>query len=64
MSNQSQKYIKNAIAASDKISTVLKNTPKQYADRKTQYMADRARKFDSNRAYLASDYFNADVQGF
>lgn len=63
MSNQSQKYIKNAIAASNKMSTVLKNTPKQYADRKTQYMADRVRKFDSNRAYLASDYFNAEVQG-
>ena len=39
------------------------NTPSEYATRQTQYLNGRNKKFSQNRAYLASDYVIADVQG-
>ena len=63
MSKKSQKYVKDAIAFIGRGVSVPQNTPEEYASRQRQYMAGRSRAFDSHRAYLASDYFNADVQG-
>lgn len=39
------------------------NSPVQYADRHTQYMADRSARFIEKRAYLSTDYVEAQVQG-
>lgn len=63
MSKKSQKYVKDATAFIGRGVSVPQNTPEEYASRQRQYMAGRSRAFDSYRAYLASDYFNADVQG-
>lgn len=60
--NDSQKYIQNLIFGNDG-DKVVQNTPIQYATRQKQYLADRNKRFVANRAYLATDYFEAQVQG-
>lgn len=61
-SNDSNKYIKNvsAFVGGYGIGT---NKPTQYNDRKTHGMLGRTAMFDSNRAYLSTDYVEAEVQG-
>lgn len=60
--NDSQKYIKNLIFGNDG-SKVVQNTPSQYDTRQKQYLSKRTEKFVNERAYLATDYCQADVQG-
>lgn len=60
--NDSQKYIKNLIFDNDGLK-VVQNTPTQYASRQKQYLAERTIKFTSSRAYLSSDYCQAEIQG-
>lgn len=60
--NDSQKYIKNLIFGSDG-SNVVRNTPSQYNTRQKQYLAERTTRYTAERAYLASDYVQADIQG-
>lgn len=60
--NDSQKYIKNLIFGSDG-SNVVRNTPSQYNNRQKQYLAERTTRYTAERAYLASDYVQADIQG-
>lgn len=60
--NDSQKYIKNLIFGSDG-SNVVRNTPSQYNTRQKQYLAERTIRYTAERAYLASDYVQADIQG-
>lgn len=59
----SKQYIKMVSAFNGSGIFKPNNTPMQYKDRKTQYMAERTATFDACRAYLATDYVNADVQG-
>lgn len=62
--NDSKKYIKSVAAFNGGgAMRTAQNTPTQYASRQAQYMAGRTAVFDANRAYLATDYVNADVQG-
>ena len=58
----SNKYIKN-VSAFHYGNIHNGNTPAQYKDRHKQYMAERTAMFDANRAYLSTDYVNAEVQG-
>lgn len=60
--NNSQQFI-NGIANFGTRSMTTKNTPTQYVTREKQYLADRTEKFAQNRAYLATDYVTAMVQG-
>ena len=60
--NDSQKYIKNLIFGNDG-SKVVQNTPSQYNTRQKQYLSKRTEKFANERAYLATDYCQAEVQG-
>lgn len=60
--NGSQKYIKNLIFENNG-TTVVQNTPVQYKDRQKQYLSNRTKKFADQRAYLSSDFVQADVQG-
>lgn len=60
--NDSQKYIKNLIFSVDG-SKVANNTPNEYNSRQKSYLADRTARYASQRAYLSSDYVEADVQG-
>lgn len=60
--NDSEKYIKS-VSMFNGGGVRMSNVPKQYEDRKRQYMAERNAMFDSQRSYLATDYMNADVQG-
>lgn len=59
----SNKYIKSVSAFNGGGNYKPTNTPTQYKDRQTQYMAGRTATFDANRAYLSTDYVNAEVQG-
>lgn len=61
--NNSSNYINSARRRFGVGLPIAKNTPKQYATRQKQYMASRSELFENSRAYLASDYFNAEVQG-
>nr|DAF90864.1 MAG TPA: head closure knob [Siphoviridae sp. ctnMR5] len=64
MSNNSKRYIQTSIAYDGKsILGKPTNAPIEYADRRYQYLSDRTRLFDTQRAYLSSDYFRASVQG-
>lgn len=58
----SQKYIKNLIFGGDGLKTA-QNTPTQYNSRQKQYLTDRTARYAAERAYLASDYVQADIQG-
>lgn len=60
--NDSQKYIKNLIFGNDG-AKVVQNTPTQYNSRRKQYLADRTARYTAERAYLSSDYVQADIQG-
>ena len=60
--NQSEKYVRDAALLSN-ASGAPTNAPPQYADRQTQYFVERNRSFVEERAYLASDYVKAKVQG-
>ena len=59
----SEQYIKNAAAFAQPSGGIRTNAPSQYAGRQKQYLAERSALFDAERAYLSSDYVNADVQG-
>lgn len=59
----SNKYIKSVSAFNGGGSYIPNNVPTQYNDRETRYMEDRASKFDAYRAYLSTDYVNAEAQG-
>lgn len=59
----SKQYIKSVSAFNGGGSFKPNNTPTQYKDRQTQYMAGRTATFDAYRAYLSTDYVNAEVQG-
>lgn len=59
----SEKYIKIAKAGANEFVTSAANTPAQYVSRQRQYMAGRTRLFANKRAYLSTDFVNADVQG-
>lgn len=61
--NDSQKFLRGVMGFNGIVDVVPSNTPSQYTDRKTQYMAGRAKKFDHARAYLSTDYVEALVQG-
>lgn len=61
--NNSEKYIKSVTAFSGGGIGQPMNTPTQYASRERRYMAERTAMFDSNRAYLSTDYMSASVQG-
>ena len=63
MSNKSENYINASKKFFGMGKPVGTNTPTQYASRQKQYMAKRSIVFDNQRAYLSSDYFNAEVQG-
>lgn len=56
-------YIKSVSAFNEGGRNEPQNEPLQYKDRQTQYMAERTATFDSYRAYLSTDYVNAEVQG-
>lgn len=60
--NDSQKHIKNLIFGNDG-SKVVQNTPSQYDTRQKQYLSKRTERFVNERAYLATDYCQAEVQG-
>lgn len=60
MSNQTEKYIRTSISNYGNISG---NTPNEFKSRNKRYLADRNKRFNSERAYLSSDYVKADVQG-
>lgn len=61
--NESEKYIKNSVAISPFYPARASNTPEQYGSRQKQYMKEQSRSFAEERAYLASDYVSARVQG-
>lgn len=64
MANQSEKYISQTIAFGDNTSFVPEsNSPSQYKSRQRQYLANRTSLFNATRAYLATDYVEANVQG-
>lgn len=63
MGNNSEKFVYKSIAFNGCRRKVATNTPTQYNDRQHQYMASRTEKFYAERAYLATDYVIADVQG-
>lgn len=58
----SKQYIKSVSAFNGGVNLPT-NAPTQYKERHTQYMAGRTATFDANRAYLSTNYINADVQG-
>lgn len=61
--SETNKYIRNiSIMGNDNV-PVSGNSPSEYASRQTPYLANRTRLFNSQRAYLASDYVTANVQG-
>lgn len=64
MAKSAEKLIQNIqrLANSAGLSAPM-NTPSEYATRQTQYLNGRNKKFSQSRAYLASDYVIADVQG-
>lgn len=59
----SKQYIKSVSAFNGVGNCKPNNTPTQYKDRQAQYMAGRTATFDAYRAYLSTDYVNAEVQG-
>ena len=63
MANKSQKFIKNAAAAIPCFSAPCGNSPAEYGSMQKQYLSERSKAFAAERAYLASDYVEADVQG-
>lgn len=65
VANQSEKYLQNVIKQSGGTVGGMPpgNTPIQYANRQHQYYARRTTQFIKARAYLSSDFVQADVQG-
>lgn len=61
--NDSEKYIRAAVSSLPSAYAAQTNVPPQYADRRHQYMAAPLRMFEERRAYLATDYVAARVQG-
>lgn len=59
----SKQYIKSVSAFSGGGKVNATNSPTQYASRERRYMAERTAMFDDNRAFLSTDYVNANVQG-
>ena len=59
----SKQYIKSVSAFNGGGNFNPNNTPTKYKDRQAQYMAGRTATFDAYRAYLSTDYVNAEVQG-
>lgn len=63
MANKSETYIKNAVIAAPRVNLPAGNAPVRYKDQEKSYLAERAKLFASERAYLATDYVSARVQG-
>lgn len=63
MGNKSEHYIKTSLYGTSCGRSYKVNAPAQYADQQKQYMAGAVRRFISERAYLSSDFVNAEVQG-
>ena len=61
--SDTQKFIKNAKTQYSSVKNVETNAPIQYADRQTQYLKNRTNEFIARRAYLSSDFVEAEVQG-
>lgn len=59
--NKTNKYIRTAFGNTN--AGIATNSPSQYINRQRQYMANRTNRFVADRAYLSSDYVNAEVQG-
>ena len=60
--NQSEQYVSNVTSLSGTIG-IDSNTPVQYENRETQYLANRTKLFMQQRAYLSTDYMKAQMQG-
>ena len=60
--NQSEQYVSNVTSLSGTIG-IDSNTPVQYENRATQYLANRTKLFMQQRAYLSTDYMSAQMQG-
>lgn len=60
--NQSEQCVSNVTSLSGTIG-IDSNTPVQYENRETQYLANRTKLFMQQRAYLSSDYMKAQMQG-
>lgn len=63
MAGASEKYIKNAALATPVLNIPQGNAPGQYDSLEHQYLAQRSKMFAAKRAYLSSDYVEAEVQG-
>lgn len=61
--NTTEKLLKSAAIFGRHITYISGNLPTQYNDRRKQYMSERSRYFGAHRAYLATDYVEAQVQG-
>lgn len=61
--NDSEKLIKNSISYKPQACGMKSNRPQEYASMQKQYLGNRTRSFLNSRAYLSSDYVNADCQG-
>lgn len=61
--SQSEKFMRGVSGFGGTCAPVANNQPAQYGSRQTQYMAQRTRAYDEQRAYLSADYFEAEVQG-
>lgn len=60
--NQSEQYVSDVTSLSGTIG-IDSNTPVQYENRATQYLANRTKLFMQQRAYLSTDYMSAQMQG-
>lgn len=63
MPNDVQDNIKNTLLTFGTLRGGTVNAPVQYKSKQRQYMSFATRKFANERAYLSSDYVNANVQG-
>lgn len=58
-----KKYLKSAVSLTSDGRTVVQNTPEEYGGRQRQYLSRRTQEFVAKRAYLSSDFIEAEVQG-
>lgn len=63
MEKNSEQYIRNSFYGNSNGRSFKTNAPTQYANQQKQYMAMESKRFISERAYLATDFVVADVQG-
>ncbi|MBQ0125490.1 MAG: Ig-like domain-containing protein [Clostridiales bacterium] len=58
-----KKYLQNAASFSSSGKTVVQNTPEEYSGRQRQYLSRRTQEFVEKRAFLSSDFVEAEIQG-